>query len=174
MAADTQSGGTFANDSSVGTVSWSNRSNAQSSDNSYAIVSFNDPDNISNYLKVTNFGFTVSSGATIDGIEIKIEKKYSGEIDVRDNIVKLVKGGTIQGNNKSIAGGWPTSDMVITHSSPTDLWGLSWSPSDINASNFGMVISAKQKIIASGLSTGYIDHIQIVVYYTEARRIILI
>ena len=58
------------NDASVGTVAWSNTAFAMSSDNSYATVA----DATSNYLTLTNFGFAIPGGSTIDGIEISIEK----------------------------------------------------------------------------------------------------
>ena len=58
------------NDASIGTVSWSNTGNAVSSNNSYATVA----NATSNYLTLTNFGFAIPGGATIDGIEVSIEK----------------------------------------------------------------------------------------------------
>lgn len=58
------------NDASIGTVAWSNRPFAMASDNSYATVA----NATSNYLSLTNFGFAIPGGATIDGIEVSIEK----------------------------------------------------------------------------------------------------
>jgi hypothetical protein len=47
-----------------------------------------------------------------------------------------------------------------------DKWGETWTYSDINNSNFGVVLSAD--LILNDMSLARVDHIQITVYYTEA------
>ncbi len=157
-------GSTFANDSTVGTKDWSNPSNAQTHDNSYATASINNGE-VTHYLKATGFGFSIPAGATINGIQVDVERQESGSSTrVNDNSVRLVKGGTISGDDKSTGAGWPSSDAYITYGGPSDTWGLSWNYSDINSADFGVVISA----IHDGSShsrTAYIDHIRITVYY---------
>lgn len=160
------SGGTFANDASYGTTAWTSPSNAASSNNSYASVllsSFNS----SQYLKATNFGFSIPSGATIDGIVVEVELKASSVGYIRDSSVKIVKGGTASGTDKKRSPGvfWPNTDTVITYGGSTDLWGLSWSDTDINASDFGLAFSPSVDTGKTSI-TAYIDHIRITVYYT--------
>jgi hypothetical protein len=55
--------------------------------------------------------------------------------------VKLVKAGSIVGNNKA-SGSLSTSDTdtYTTFGGSSDLWGITLTPSDVNASNFGVVI----------------------------------
>lgn len=61
---------------------------------------------------------------------------------VYDNRVSLVKSnGTIGTVNKAYSTFWPTSDTVAVYGGPTDLWGESWSPADINDADFGAVLS---------------------------------
>jgi hypothetical protein len=59
------SGSTFANDATVGTQSWSHVDRVASSNDSYADANLDDYE-ISEYLKVTGFGFAIPSGATME------------------------------------------------------------------------------------------------------------
>ena len=58
----------------------------------------------------------------------------------RESYIQLIKGGVISGDNKAnrTVGGQIITDRGFTsYGGTADLWGLSMSPSDINASNFG-------------------------------------
>jgi len=158
MADVTQSPGSIVDDASIGTVTWSNPSNAASSDDSYATaaVVFNQ----THYLWCDDFGFSIPSGATIQGIEVKVEASYSGGFSCSLNHVRLIKGGTITGDDnggQAVTG----TDTVYTFGGAADLWGASWAYSDINASNFGAAVTA-----TGAFSTARVDHIQIKVTYT--------
>ena len=59
---------------------------------------------------------------------------------IKFNSVKLIKGGVIDGNEKA-TGAFTTSDAYYSFGGETDLWGLSFTPDDINASDFGVVVS---------------------------------
>jgi len=109
--------GTLANDATVGSTAWTNPSNAAASDNSYAVAS--------------GIGaFSTYAGVNGTGIE--------------DGPIKLVKGGVIGGDDLSTLANYPTSDTYLSYGGPTSLWGLSWTPADINASNFGVAVSARE------------------------------
>lgn len=165
MGTFTNSGGTFASDNTLGVVAMSNPTNAQISDNSYvtAVLLITQ---ISNYLKVTNFGFTIPADATITGITASVERSSTVLNGTHDNSVRLVKGGVISGNDKASATLWPTSDATATYGSSTDLWGLTLTPSDVNASTFGMVIDA----VADLASTLQIDYVSLTVDYTGSNK----
>lgn len=156
--------GTLVNDTSTGTQAWSNPSNAASSDNIYA-TNFIFSGGDSNYLKATNFGFSIPSNAIINGIQASVERKSALPVDVFDNKVRIVKGGTIRSTDRSSGTPWPITDTIITYGSASDLWGQTWAPSDINASNFGFVISVKDQN-ANDESSISIDQITITVTYT--------
>lgn len=113
------------------------------------------------YLKATNFGFSIPTGAAISGIVVEIERKESAANVARDNRVRIVKGGTIGTTDKASASEWPTTDTYATYGSDVDLWGETWTVADINSSNFGVAISA----MGLGGGTASIDHIRITVYY---------
>ncbi|MFA5932253.1 MAG: dockerin type I domain-containing protein [Candidatus Paceibacterota bacterium] len=152
-------------DSSVGTISWSNPGNIISSNNSNATASLND-NQISHYLKATNFGFAIPSGATINGITVEVEKKSASASRIKDYRVRIIKGGTISVTDKSNANWWGTSDAYTTYGSISDLWGETWTPSDINNTNFGLALSAYKNTTQGNAITASVDHIRITINYT--------
>ena len=171
MANTTASPGTMANDSAVGYAAWSNPDNAKASDNSYAIATLTGGYEVSNYLKATNFGFNIPTGATIDGILVEIEKRIFGDGDVvSDNIVSIVKAnGSVGSTNKAIAGNWTLIEAYSSYGGATDKWSETLTEADINDSDFGVVLSVNGDEDDGGYnSTARVDHIRITVYYTEA------
>ncbi len=81
--------------------------------------------------------------------------------DVADNVVKLVKGGSVVGNNNASASQWPSGDAPATYGGAADLWGTTLSPSDVNASNFGVVLSAT---VNAGQAR--VDAVRVRIHYT--------
>ena len=116
------------------------------------------------YLKATNFGLAIPTTATIRGIEVEIERKQSATGDVVDSEVKIVKADASIGttNRADTVNSWPEADASATYGSPTDLWGETWTPANINDSDFGVVISAD---MTSDVNIS-IDNIRIKVYYS--------
>lgn len=159
------SAGTGANDASVGSRAWNNPSNIVSSNNTRAFAANAN----TQYLKATNFGFSIPGGATIDGIVVEIERYCtdSASNNAKDLEVKIVKGGSIQSTNRAdLASNWPLSDAYATYGSSTDLWGTTWTDSDINSSSFGVVIRADIVNFGKGTVLAEVDHVRITVYYT--------
>lgn len=138
--------GTSVDDSSIGTIAWTNPGNAcTSGQNTSSSLSHSQS---THYLKVTNFGFTsgqIPTGSKIVGIQFTVTKLVqAGSGPVFDNAVRDVKGGTIDsGNDHSSGTVWQSTATAITYGTTSDLWGQTWAASDITSSNFGMAISAK-------------------------------
>lgn len=152
-----------ANDTSAGTRAWETPGNVFGSDNAYAQASAPSVTALTYYLKATGFGFTVPSGATINGIVVEIERRASGT--VKDASVRLYKGGALAGADRGdLETAWPTSDASRTYGGATDLWGTTWTPADVNSSTFGVGLQAQMSPLAQAL----VDHIRVTVYYTEA------
>lgn len=153
-----------------GTASgWTSSNNSFASDNSYATTTLLSGSTDTVLFSITNFSFSIPSGATIDGIVAEIERKVnSTSRNPKDSGVLIVKGGSASGTDKASASVWPTSDAYATYGTSSDLWGLSWTDTDINASNFGVRIGCKRDAGAKGTTTYSIDHIRITVYYTAA------
>ena len=157
------SAGIVADDVTAGTLIWSNPSRIVSSNDSYANTTAGSPGN-THYLKATNFGFNIPAGSTINGILIEIEKSFIEAVDTiaHDNEVKIVKSDGIIGVvNKALAGNWTITDAYYPYGASSDLWGETWSASDINDIDFGVVLSGYR----SGCNL-LVDHIRVTVYYT--------
>lgn len=152
--------GTMANDDTVGTVDWANPDRAKISDDSYA--QWLELGTTIHYLKATNFGFSIPTGATINGILVEIEQIR--EADATENSIKIVKGGIISGDEKSTGAELPDVEAYVSYGASDNLWGLSWTAEDINLSTFGVVYSAKRTV----LDVVGVDHIRITVYYTTS------
>lgn len=138
------------------------------SDNDYAT---NEALDFSDYLRGTNFGFTIPTGSTIDGIQLSVERKADaaggggGGERWEDSVVRLVVGGSIVGDNKAIVGSWSTTEGVVTYGGAADLWGLTPTVSQINASDFGFVLSAIENR-GDGTNTASVDQVTMTVTYT--------
>lgn len=69
--------------------------------------------------------------------------------------VKLVKAGAVVGDDQASASNTlTTSDAFTTFGGKDELWGTTWTPAQVNASDFGCVIS----VASSGWSTDYTTH----------------
>jgi hypothetical protein len=152
---------------------WTNPSNAQYSDQIYAS---NDlpPGGVSAYLSAQGFGFSIPAGATITGILLEIERRGSSDYSyIYDYHVYLLKAGSAAGSDKAKTSvEWPGAESYATYGSSSDLWGTSWSPSDINDSGFGAEIKASNHH-GSTYCYAYVDHIRITVYYTIPTQAII-
>lgn len=155
---------TIVDDGSIGSVAWSNAGNAAASDDSRAIASVRSQSGASHYLKATNFGFSIPSGSAIDGITVEIERGSDANLQVNDNAVRIVKNGSIGTTDKS-GSNWANIDTYATYGGTEDLWGESWTVADINASTFGVAISAACG--APVFREARVDHIRISIHYTE-------
>ncbi len=169
-------GSTFVNDATVGTIDWTTPENAQTSNDIYASAALYaatvPPYPTSKYLKATGFGFSIPAGSTINGIMVEVERKLSTADTIKDNSVKIVKGNTIQGDEKALPGVWPISDTYATYGGSAVLWGLAWTAENINDSTFGFVISA-YALYGEATYYAYADHIRITVYYTATAAYVL-
>jgi hypothetical protein len=166
------SGNTFSDDSSTGTVSWTSPTNVGIADNTRASVALT-AGQVSHYIKATDFRFDLPDDAVVTNIEVHLKRSASAGISgaIRDGGMQLVKGGTIQGDSVIIGGPqgvWlldPTDapeDYFHYNGSTNGLWGLSFTPADINASGFGVAFAA-QAPASNG--TAQADHVRIIVSY---------
>ncbi len=158
------SGGTFVSDNTVGTIAITNPSSATSSDNSYAsaILLLNE---VTNYLKVTNFNLNVPIHSTIDGVVVEIERNSTILNSITDNAIRLVlPPGSLGSTNQSAGATWANADAYATFGSSTSVWGETLTPIDVNDKNFGVVISGAATLLAG---TAQIDHVRMTVYYTQ-------
>lgn len=158
---------TCTNDTTVGTIAWTNQGNAISSNDSRA--SANMPKSTtSNYLKCVGFDFsTVPEGATITGITVDVERNVGDSTSrVMDAYVRMIKAGTIStAYNGATTTTYGTSDLTESHGGTTNLWATSWTRTDVTDANFGVAFAAKNTSSKSS-HTANVDYVKIRVDYT--------
>ena len=167
MPSITKNGNIFGNNTGVGSVSWADTANAQTSNNSRATVTLSG-NNASYFLFARDFQFNVPAAATITGIVVRVEKSASRDIDLRDFSIRLMVDGAISGVNKADTGtGWPDSDDYASYGGSSDMWGLSLSVTQVNAAGFGVGVSVRNHSTTLQ-GSAYCDHIEMTVHYVLA------
>lgn len=153
-----------------GSVSWTNPSNAGTSNNSYATAFLNG--NSSHWLWCTNFGFTnsdIPDGATITGIRVRYERKQSNALDGGISVAyfKVIIGGSEAGSQKTQNGTWPIADEVSSEVGGTgDVWSTSMTQANAIASDTGIAIAGEDTGFFG--STGSIDVVEVSYEYVLA------
>jgi len=149
--------GTAANRTVTGDA-WANVNNAKVSDNAYATVTTDA--SATDDLVVTNFGFAIPTGSTILGIKLEMEASSSPS---GGPLVRIAKNGDSTGSNATVGHAQTiSSEQYYTYGSDTDLWGQTWSASDINNSGFG----AFTRFGSGNSGKAYsVDHFRMTVYY---------
>jgi hypothetical protein len=156
--------GTNTQDSSIELVNWSHLDYVQTSDDKYATSMGNMKNgDVTVSLKATNFGFSIPSGAIINGISVNVKRK-AGDESFFDNEIRIIKGGIMGATNKLSSDAWPTSDATTTYGGDSYLWDENWTYADINSAKFGFAISVKKT--EDGNKKPSIDWINIIVTYT--------
>lgn len=136
---------------------WSSPENMQGQDGNDAVSS-----NTGNNVKQYNFGFSVPSGATIDGVEIRAYCNSFGGNRTVDLDLYYNSRATAAPDTKNITA--PGSDAWVSTGGATDLWGRSsWADTDFTDANFAVKVTN-----AGGTFFLFIDAIQAKVYYTES------
>jgi hypothetical protein len=153
-------------------INWANPNRVEISDDLYAHVKM-DAGETSKYLEVKDFGFVIPAGSAILGISAVVECQQEVGAFYKAASVRLMKGGVITGNDKAgsmiIPEGIDQSNIL---GGPVDLWGDTWTDTDIMDPDFGMVVSVTRTAGPPNLDA-YIDYIQIVIYYDDGSGCIL-
>lgn len=147
--------------SGSGDVAWTSPSNATANDFNVAQV-FLGSGNQSEYIEATDFGFSIPSTATVDGIQVLASRYSMG--GVTDASVKLLIGGGEVGDDHSAGVTWPMMEAIESFGSDTDDWNASPTPSDVNGSGFG----CRLKCESSSGGMALINFLEIDVTYTDA------
>ena len=153
---------------------WIDTNNILADDSNEAYLDYSTASSdVGAYIKATNFGFAIPGTATIDGVEMRYRRReVSGTDNVSTSRCRIIKGGTIHSANVSTMNtsewaqaGSEAGSETITEGGPTNLWGVTLTPSDVNASDFGIAISPD---MSGTTPDARIDFIQVDVYYTES------
>lgn len=121
-----------------------------------------------NYLVAYNYGLNVPSGATVIGVEVRINRRKSTNSgSVKDKVLCLREGvldtkGLVS-VNKASGSLWGQSYAEPVYGSMWDYWGASLTPVRVNGYHFGVIFQA------GGGSSSYaslsVDSIQMRVHY---------
>lgn len=145
----------------VASFAWSNATNIFTSNNQDASATVHAV--VPTWpLYASGFGFDVPSNSIITGIQARYERAATSTTII-DGVISLVKDGNIVGDNKAGAS-WPLVDAYRTVGASNDLWGVTWTPAEVNASSFGLAIKPFLPSGTGGIA--YVDHVQMTIYYT--------
>ncbi|MBK5285602.1 MAG: hypothetical protein JJE25_09365, partial [Bacteroidia bacterium] len=161
-------GNTFTTVAIAGSSStWLNTSNVSVADNVYSVNGSNLPatGNYTNYLVVTEFGFSIPAGNNIDGIKVSVTRREDNS-EVKDYRLRLLKSNIIGTTDRISSVAWPTTNSTRAYGSSTDLWGDTWTLSDINSTGFGVAIAVQRVVGGAFPVAARIDNIRITVYYS--------
>lgn len=165
----TITGNTTGNVNFGSSVNWANPNRSDLSDNLYSRTTMSSGQ-VSKYLLVQDFGYTIPLTATITGVEVTVEKHADISPGIVDASMKLYDGSSPVGTEHALATDWPTSDGITIYGSPADMWGLTLTPADVNSSDFGVMISASCSVPAA---TAFIDQVVVTVYYSDPSSCVL-
>jgi hypothetical protein len=170
---------------------WQSTSNASSQNDSYSSLLYTDATNnvqtapisvtpavTTNWLVCKNLDTNIPTSATIEGIKIYIDRYNGftgdGAVTIKDDGIYLTKNAIdTVGNNKSTSATWASidTDTYVTFGGVSDLWGTTWTASEINSDNFGVMIGPNIEYDGLTGETGAsakIDHVYVEITYTDA------
>ena len=154
--------GTYADSISSGD-NWVNPTDALTYGENVAYCDITKND-VTEYLEIHGCGFQIPPQATINGIEMRMNRKGEST-DVYDSKVYIHTGNTdTAGPNYAAGNGWGGTYVVQTFGSPTDKWGRSWTPADINDYYFGVKLECTNDKSSSRYA--YVDYMEMVVYWS--------
>ena len=160
-SAFSSSGGTDSNEN------WVNADQIRANDGVEAQITaatFDSPDR-SFRLIAHNFTFGIPAGATIDGVEVEVERRCFAGSAIDSTIRLRSTSGTLMGENKGDGTAWPGTATIRTYGGPTDKWGATLTPAVVNSSAFGVFVSCQAT--AADTDVG-VDFVRMTIYYTES------
>lgn len=152
-------------DGGGGAVGWVNPGNITANDGVLATATSIAVSQNTNFLNGTMGAnaFSVPAGATILGIQVDAVREAAQATDVVEATIQLLKAGTRVGTNQTLSNFLPTTLTSVTYGGSSNLWGTTWTSSEVNASNFG--VSFQWSIGTNG-DVVSVDYMQITVTYT--------
>ena len=166
--------GTAVGDRGAGDADWSNPDNIKIDDGSDASVNLGGgPTEDSRGLAASNFDFSsIPSGATIDGIEVRVEDYLvaGGGVSVDWSNCRLILADDSDGseNKESELLDPSFSDQTDEAGGASDLWGETITRADVQDVDFGFFVGVT---LVAGTPTTHVDSMQMKVFYTEAAGI---
>lgn len=148
------------------TLGGTSAANVTANDGTYASADLNVE---SQYLKATNFGYSIPGDVVIRGIEVTYERSAEANSVVDTTKLHLIDGvgATSTVNNADIGTTWTTTDTTNTQGSSSDGWGRTWTPAEVNDSGFGVLLTANRS--GNPRREAHVDYIDTTIYYQSLR-----
>lgn len=126
---------------------------------------------VSHLLVGKYFNFDLPPTAVVSGVEVEWRRRGILEAGLADSQVILVKGGVPGVASRGKQESWGAYEDVL-YGAPTDLWGESWTPADINGDSFGpglsVVNTAEGVNPTEGVDTPFVEAVSVTVHFTVA------
>jgi len=152
--------GLGSNEDRAGLAAWSNPIAIQAVAGN---AGWSGTDTYSDWLRGSDFGFSVPVDATILGVKLDMERlEVAGAVS--NSLLYLVdNNGTNTGDSKHATHQLWVGVEEVSYGGATDLWGATLTPAIINSANFG----ARMSVGVIGASSCGVYWYKITVYYTE-------
>lgn len=138
-------------------------------DTNYATYTIPCCNALSNNLDTFGFfspvAMNIPTTAIIRGIQVDIVRKASNTL-VEDEDVFLIKAGVAAGTDHRSLTDWGTTDGTATYGAADDLWGTTWTPAQINATNFGVRLRVRN-LHSSSSRIASVNRIRVMVTYSS-------
>ena len=158
--------GTGFNYDDGGSASWTNATNIQADDTSYAVTYVVAMNQYSQILRAKNFGFKIPAGSVITNVSFTYRRKADNAEGVMENNVAMLDASGSPGTN--IADTVTTisaSDENITKSGDGSYWGISLTSALVNDVDFGFQIKVKRNATV-GTNNVQVYYVSCTVTYT--------
>lgn len=177
MASSAKTSSTATNVDRNSGPAWTNLSNALTDDSSYGEISLTTANIISDWAVFTNWGFSISPLASIQGIVFTYKAKtltWTDEIKVES--IRLYDNGvtnTYPAYQSDVI--WDTTVATYTAGSPSDTWGvgiiespgITLDAATINSSTFGVAMSVEVgDVYGASTFNGHLHYVAVTIYYT--------
>lgn len=163
-----------ADDAAVGTIAWSNPTNAKAWDGACAAAALPRA-TYSHYLKLTSFKKSdgsdpIPAGSTIHGVEIQINRNGGANGNIQDYLLYVVKSdGSLCATNLASADYWPASDAPKVYGGAADICGYTGAvASDINDADFGVVLAVQKLGPPTFPDNASVDQISVRIHYSPS------
>lgn len=162
-------GRTYLSDASnQGSLFWVNASSARCDED--ATRTATDPiakGQHTQYLQISNFGFSIPRDARITGIEVVVIRRADQPDAIRDRTVRLLRRGEVSGRNRADSELWDSEWTAAYYGDENDQWSNEWTPAELNRPDFGIVLD-----VGFGESSAQpqIDEVLVTVHYQPAGK----
>lgn len=166
--------GTGANNADAGNDAWGNTGNISASDNTRATTTdFAAVGDTTQYLHGTMGAnaHAIPSDATVDGITVGWEyaEGSGASNNAIEHTIQAIKAGSRVGDNKSTGASAPKTggEVRVAYGGAADLWGTTWTPAQVNATDFGAAFRGECQAFATAFNM-LMDAGDTTIQYTEA------